>query len=141
VNLPADAPNGSLEVGSFKITGDVKIMSPGAANPGEVEAPVAASGLTLNWDDDSGEDFYGIEVFDSFGARIWGNAPSTTIEPVVKAAKNTESLAYGGPALTPGGTYQWRITSYACKVSATPCTSLDPIASSENLRGIFEVAR
>ena len=126
---------------SFSITGDVKIFSPGAATPGIVEEPVAATGLTLNWDDDSGEDFYGIEMFDSFGERIWGNAPSITVEPTVKAPKNTSSLAYTGPALTPGQTYQWRITSYACNVAGNPCTSLDPIASSENLRGIFEVAQ
>ena len=141
VNLPTDAPGGSLDVGSFKITGDVRVVSPGAATPGQTEAPVATAGLTFRWDDDSGEDFYGIEVFDAFGARLWGSEPSKTVEPTVKAAKNTTSLPYAGPALIPGGTYQWRITSYKCNVSQNPCTDLDPISSSENLRGIFSVAQ
>ncbi len=139
INLPADAPGGTLAVGSFKVTGDVGIMSPGSGAPGE--APVAAAGLMLRWEDDSSEDFYGLEVLDAFGERIWGNAPSFTVEPAVKSDKNTSSIAYAGPALLPGQTYQWRVTSYQCKVSSTPCTMMEAIASSENLRGVFEIAR
>jgi len=138
INLPADAPGGMLATGSFKVTGDVGIVGPGTGALEEL--PVAAAGLTLRWMDDSSEDFYGIEVFDAFGTRIWGSASSRTVEPVVKSAKNTSSIAYGGPALTPGQVYQWRITSYQCKVTAVPCTMMDAIAYSENLRGVFQIA-
>jgi hypothetical protein len=138
VNLPADAPGGTLAVGTFKITGDVGIVAPGTGAPDE--APVPAAGLTLRWMDDSGEDFYGISMTDAYGVRIWGSAPSTTVEPTVKADKNATSIAYTGPALTPGQTYWWRVDSYKCLNNQTPCTLMKEISTSEDLRGVFDVA-
>lgn len=120
----------------------MKIISPGNNPP--AESPVSPAGLTLQWEDDSGEDLYAIEVFNAFGERIWGSDASVvSVCPAVSSPKNTSSLAYGGPALTPGATYQWRVTSLTSDL--TPCppgemAKLVPISRSENLRGIFTIA-
>lgn len=142
IELPQDASGGVLDVGSFKITGDVAIVSPGKDPLSQ--PPVPATGLILEWEDDSGEDVYGIEVFDAFGDRIWGSDASVlTTCPAVSAPKNTSQIAYAGPALEAGATYQWRVTSYTSTVttcSPGTATTLVPISRSENLRGIFTVA-
>jgi hypothetical protein len=60
---------------SFKITGSLDVMSPGAEGAEEVDGnPV------FSWVDDSGEDRYHIQVFDTFGAMIWEdpNIPSSS---------------------------------------------------------------
>jgi hypothetical protein len=137
ITLPTDAPGGTLDVGTFKVTGDVAIQSPGR-NDAPGEPAVSATGLTFRWEDDSSESFYGLELFDAYGARIWGSEPSTTVRPVVEVASNTSQRAYDGPALTAGQTYQWRVTSYKCNTNT--CTTFKPISRSENLRGIFTVA-
>ncbi len=135
ITLPDDAPGGTLDVGAFKITGAVDLNSPGKELN---EAPIPAAGLTFDWVDDAGEDFYSVEVFDAFGTRIWGADPISTstggTEPTF-VARNVHTLVYAGPALDPGATYQWRVTSY----TNTPVQK--PISRSENLRGIFTIAR
>lgn len=140
VTLPQDAVNGVLATGSFKVTGDVGIVSPGK-NDAPGEPAVSAAGLTFTWQDDSSEDFYGLELFDAYGTRIWGSEPSTTVRPAVEAAKNVASKAYDGPALTPGQTYQWRVTSWSACTSSCNGALYKPISRSENLRGIFTVAQ
>ncbi|WP_120624228.1 carboxypeptidase-like regulatory domain-containing protein [Corallococcus sicarius] len=139
ITLPADAPSGSLDVGTFKVTGDVSIVSPGRDDVPN-EPGVAAAGLTFRWEDDSSETFYGLELFDAYGSRIWGSEPSTTLMPAVQAPKNATSKAYDGPALLTGQTYQWRITSWSNCTSNCNGALYKPISRSENLRGIFTVA-
>ncbi|WP_158623289.1 carboxypeptidase-like regulatory domain-containing protein [Corallococcus sp. CA053C] len=139
ITLPKDASSGSLDVGTFKVTGDVGIVSPGRDDVPN-EAAVAAAGLTFRWEDDSSENFYGLELFDAYGTRIWGSEPSTTLMPTVQAAKNATSKAYDGPALTAGQTYQWRITSWTNCTNNCNGALYKPISRSENLRGIFTVA-
>jgi hypothetical protein len=76
---------------------------------------------TFTWVDDSSEDRYAITVFDSFGNIAWeGGTP-----------KSVTTLTYGGPALTPGMYYQFRVASIK-----DPSTV---ISRSEDLKGVFFV--
>src|SRR5262249_17778233 len=70
---------------TFKVTGALAVMSPGAMT---AEAVTAAP--TLMWADDSGEDQYLVEVFDAFGQNVW----MTTIPGV---SGGQPSVAYAGP--------------------------------------------
>jgi sarcosine oxidase gamma subunit len=108
---------------SFKITGALDVVSPGNA-----DVPTEVTGTpTLIWDDDSSEDYYTVEVFDSFGNIVWSdpNVPGVSGSPTV-------SVVYGGPALTPGHTYQFRATSWR-NTNSGP----SPISSTEDLRGVM----
>jgi len=98
----------------FKVTGALDIVSPGATGPEMVTAAP-----TFTWLDDSSEDRYAITVFDSFGKIVWEGG---TLKSVV-------TLAYGGPALTPGMYYQFRVASIK-----DPSTV---ISRSEDLKGVF----
>jgi hypothetical protein len=91
-------------------------MTPGADVAEEVTGTP-----TFAWADDSSEDQYLVEVFDSFGQLVWSmTAPSVS--------GGMPSLAYAGPALQPGVYYQWRVTS-----SKGTCN----LSRSEDLRGVF----
>lgn len=101
---------------SFKLTGAVEILAPGADGPEEVEGtPV------FRWVDDSSEDRYDLVVHDALGQTIWTHSePSGNRDPMV---------SYGGPALESGMHYQLTIRSIK-----------DPdeeLSRSENLRGVF----
>ena len=105
---------------SFKVTGALAVMSPGA----DMAEPLTAA-PTFTWADDSSEDQYLVEVFDAFGQNVW---MATT--PGVSGGM--PSLAYAGPALKPGMYYQWRVTS-SKKAATTACE----LSRSEDLRGVF----
>jgi hypothetical protein len=108
---------------SFKITGALGVVSPGAG-----DAPSEVSGTpTLIWMDDSSEDYYTVEVFDSFGNIVWSDPGVPGV-----SGSSTVSVVYGGPALEPGRTYQFRALSWR---DATGGAS--PISSTEDLRGIM----
>jgi hypothetical protein len=107
---------------AFKVTGALAVMTPGA----DMAEPVTGA-PTFTWADDSSEDQYLVEVFDSFGQLIW---MMTT--PGVSGG--TPSLAYSGPALQPGMYYQWRVTSAKQKVGGGGECEL---SRSEDLRGVF----
>jgi hypothetical protein len=106
----------TIDVGSFKITDPVEIMGPDA-NAEISETP------TFTWLAYPQTDHYMVEVFDSQGNLLWqlNDIPRST------------SLAYGGPALTAGSYYQWRITSFAQSSN----TSSRPVSQSEDLRGVW----
>ena len=111
-------PGTAMPLPSFKITGALAVISPGAADVPDV----AAAPVTFKWQDDSSEDAYTLDVFDSHGAEVWGpiNLPSVSGGNV--------TAAYGGPALTGGQYYQFRATSMKKGV---------PISQTEDLRGVF----
>jgi hypothetical protein len=99
---------------SFKVTGSVDIVGPGAM------APEAISGMpTFTWLDDSSEDRYVVKVFDSFGNVVWESG----------TPKSVVTLTYGGPALTASMYYQFRVESIK-----DPATV---ISRSEDLKGVF----
>jgi len=108
--------------GTFKVTGALAVMSPGAT---QAEAVTAAP--TLTWADDASEEHYVVEVFDAFGQRVW----TTTISGV---SGGTPAVAYGGP-MTPGMYYQFRVTSTKTNGASTTCE----LSRTEDLRGVFYV--
>jgi hypothetical protein len=108
----------TVDAGTFKITDPVNIIGP--------DANEKLTGMpTFTWTAYPQTDHYKIDVFDAQGDPIWSqdNIP------------RSESLAYGGPALTAGGYYQWRITSFAVAGGATTSR---PISQSEDLRGVWQ---
>lgn len=116
---------GTVEVpSSFKITGALAVMGPGADGPETITEPP-----TLRWADDSSEDHYEVVVFDALGHEVWKDAmvPGVT-------GNATVEIPYGGPALTPGMAYQFRATSFRDKPMVTA------IARTEDLRGVFVFA-
>jgi hypothetical protein len=112
----------SVEAPSFKITGALDVIAPGAEGPDEVTGtPV------FSWVDDSGEDGYHIEVFDTFGEMIWE-------DPFIdKFTGSDPEVPYGGPPLESGMYYQFRATSYD--------TNGRLLSRTEDLKGVFFVLR
>jgi hypothetical protein len=81
----------SVEAPSFKITGSLDVISPGAEGAEEVDGnPV------FSWVDDSGEDRYHIQVFDTFGELIWE-------DPNIPSSSGSDpEVPYAGPPLDSG---------------------------------------
>jgi hypothetical protein len=108
----------SVEAPSFKITGSLDVIAPGAEGAEEVTGtPV------FSWVDDSGEDRYLIEVFDTFGELIWSDAA------VPGSSGSDPEVVYAGPALESGMYYQFRVTSFDVNDR--------PLARTEDLKGVF----
>ncbi|MDP2270643.1 MAG: hypothetical protein Q8N23_13475 [Archangium sp.] len=101
---------------AFKVTAAVGLISPGKDG---VEDTTATP--TFRWETHSNADAYVLRVFDGLGNELW---------QVAIADKATVSLAYGGPALTAGQFYQWRVTAIR---------RLFPTSQTEELRGLFRV--
>ena len=108
----------SVEAPSFKITGSLDVISPGAEGAEEVDGnPV------FSWVDDSGEDRYHIQVFDTFGELIWE-------DPNIPSSSGSDpEVPYAGPPLDAGMYYQFRVTSFD--------TNDRPLARTEDLKGVF----
>ena len=107
---------------SFKVTEALAIAAPGKEGPEAVtEKP------TLEWADDSSEDWYDVYVYDAFGDEVW----SSLMVPGVSGS-DTVSVDYEGP-LDPGMYYQFRVTSWRQPGKGDPA----PISSTEDLRGVF----
>jgi len=110
---------------SFKITGALAIMSPGA------DQPEAMSGAPmLRWADDSSEDWYEVRVYDAFGKEVWSD-----LHVVGQSGTSEISVKYAGP-MDSGMYYQFRVTSWRMPGGKAPA----PIAATEDLRGVFFVA-
>jgi hypothetical protein len=108
----------SVEAPSFKVTGSLDVIMPGAEGPEEVTGTPAFS-----WVDDSGEDRYHIDVFDTFGEIIWS-------DPNVPGSSGSDpEVTYGGPALESGMFYQFRVTSFDGNDR--------PLSMTEDLKGVF----
>lgn len=102
-------------VEGFKVTEALEIFAPGATAAEEVTgAP------TFRFADDSSEDEYFIEVFDSFGTLVWDTS--------IVGQSADPSVLYEGPALQAGMYYQFRATSIKDTV---------PLSRTEDLRGVF----
>ena len=106
----------------FKITGALAIMDPGAM----AAQPITGT-PTFSWADDSGEDQYVLDVFDAYGQNVW----NTTMPGV---SGGTPTMVYGGPALSTGMYYQFRVTSTAQKNGGTTQCAL---SRTEDLKGVF----
>lgn len=108
----------SVEAPSFKITGALDVISPGAEGPEEVSGtPV------FSWVDDSGEDRYEIEVYDAFGEVVWN-------DPDIPGSSGSDpQVEYAGDPLESGMFYQFRVTSID--------TNGRPLSRTEDLKGVF----
>jgi hypothetical protein len=108
----------SVEAPSFKITGSLDVLSPGAEGAEGVDAtPV------FSWVDDSGEDRYEIQVFDTFGETIWSDAN------IPGSSGSDPEVPYAGPPLEAGMFYQFRVTSFDINDR--------PLSRTEDLKGVF----
>jgi len=108
----------TVEAPSFKITGSLDVIALGAEGAEEV------SGNPLfSWVDDSGEDRYHIQVFDTFGEMIWEDTE------ILGSSGSDPEVPYAGPALDSGMYYQFRVTSFD--------TNDRPLSRTEDLKGVF----
>ena len=110
---------------SFKVTGALAIVSPGAMQPEAVN-----SAPMLQWKDDSSEDWYEVRVYDAFGAEVWRD-----LKVPGQSGGGNVSLRYAGP-MEVGMYYQFRVTSWRSPGNKAAA----PISASEDLRGVFYVA-
>ena len=101
---------------TFKITGALDVIDPGAMG-----ASMVTGTPSFSWVDDSGEDTYLVQLFDSYGEMVW-------MKSIPGVSSGTPVVAYDGPALTAGMFYQFRTTSLkgTCALSRT-----------EDLKGVF----
>lgn len=107
---------------SFKVTEALTIVGPGTDGPEAVD-----SLPTLEWADDSSEDWYDVYVYDAFGDEVW-----SSIEIPGVSGSDTVAVEYDGP-LDPGMYYQFRVTSWRQPGGGDPA----PISTTEDLRGVF----
>jgi hypothetical protein len=122
VTVTIDPAAGDTDVSladSFKITEALAVVSPGAERPEMVSAAP-----TLEWADDSSEDFYTVEVYNAYGDLVWDN-DGQQVDRVT--GSDTVSIDYGGPT-EPGMYYQFRVKSRKGD---------SPISATEDLRGVF----
>lgn len=104
---------------SFKVTGAMRIHSPGA---GDVLEETSAT-PTFSFPAYSSAKSYVIKVFDTFGTVAW--------ETTVISTSGDVSVPYAGEALRSGSVYQWRVTALG--------NAGNPISQSEDLKGVFRV--
>jgi len=122
VTVKMAAPGTAVTLGdSFKVTGALAVISPGAEDAEAVTDPP-----TFQWVDDSSEDYYSLVVYDSYGNKVWDqpNLP--------KVSGGNVSVKYGGPKLEKGLYYQFRATSWR-DAGGMP----GPISKTEDLLGVF----
>ncbi len=107
---------------TFKVTEALATVEPG------VDEPEAVDGKpTLEWADDSSEDWYEIRVFNAFGDLVWEPEDIPSV-----SGSETVSIQYEGP-LDPGMYYQFRVSSWRQPGGQTAA----PISTTEDLRGVF----
>ncbi len=120
IEVPVSSPLSISQ--TFKLTGALAVTEPGALGATLVET----ANPTFRWVDDSGEDQYVVELFDSYGQRVW-----TKTMPGVSGT--SPSMLYDGPALTSGMYYQFRVTSTASNGGGDVCNK----SRTEDLKGMF----
>jgi hypothetical protein len=122
VKVKMAAPGAAIPLSSsFKVTDALQIKGPGSK-----EAEAVSDPPTFTWVDDSSEEFYSIDVYDSYGNKVWEN-------PMVPSVSGGDvTLQYGGPKLEKGLYYQFRVTSFR-----SPGGKVGPISKTEDLLGVF----
>lgn len=108
---------------SFKITGALEVMAPGA-----LAAEMITEAPTFKWVDDSAEDQYLVELFDAFGRLVW-------MKTMPGVSGGQPSMVYDGDPLLSGMYYQFRVTSSATGggQNPQPCNR----SRTEDLKGVF----
>ena len=87
---------------SFKVTGALGVVGPGADGPEEVTGTP-----TFEFDDDSSEDRYEVVVHNALGEEMWRDDQIPGV-----SGSATVTVEYGGPELTPGMYYRFQATSW-----------------------------
>jgi len=127
VSVTVPAGGGTVPLSeSFKITGALKVISPGASG---IET-ISAAEPTFVWEDDSSEEGYELRVFDALGNKVHENLNV----PSVSGGTNV-SYTWAGAGLTAGMIYQFRALSWRAKKAGAGRTS---ISATEDLLGVFE---
>src|SRR5262249_53145151 len=103
----------TVDAGQFKVTGPVEMIGPDAN-------AIIMGPPTFTWMAYASSGLYRLNVFDSQGNQIWTMDTSAT------------SLAYGGPPLTVGGFYQWRLIAFHATDTSRQ------ISMTEDLRGVWQ---
>lgn len=116
--LRVSVKGATVSAGNFKVTEALEVVSPGAD-----AAEIVKGTPTFTWKDDSNEDAYVVEVFDSFGEKLWEDVNVPSVQ-----GQATVSVEYAGPPLTKGSYYQFRATSMKKGT---------PQSRTEDLRGVF----
>jgi hypothetical protein len=123
LTVPAASGARTIDISSsFKVTGALAVIFPGATEPEAVTEP-----LTFEWEDDSSEDAYHVVVYDAFGREVWRRDDV----PGFSGGGNP-SVAYDGDPLVSGMYYQFRVTSLRSGGTV-------PISMTEDLLGVFHL--
>jgi hypothetical protein len=114
---------------SFKVTGSLAVLSPGA--DGIEELPAGA--IDLSWADDSSENGYELRVYDAFGTLVHEDA-------MIPSKSGTDKVSYtlDGASFVPGMLYQFRVWSWRMTAKQMKRSY---ISASEDLRGVFQIRR
>lgn len=106
---------------AFKVTGAVRMIGPGAA--GASQGVEVVEGVpTFRWEAYPSAKDHLVELFDTFGNKVWEGRTAGT------------SLPYdGAEELVTGSPYLWRATAFG--------NAGNPIAMTEDLLGVFTVAQ
>jgi hypothetical protein len=112
---------------SFKVTGSLAVLSPGADHVEELPAGT----IDVSWADDSSENGYELRVYDAFGTLVHENA-------MIPSASGSDKVSYAlnGSNFVPGMLYQVRIWSWRMTKAKRSY-----ISASEDLRGVFQIRR
>ncbi len=132
-------PSDTAKTLDFDVTGAITIVGP--TDPEGLLYPVMVSGLTptFKWNKYSSAKEYILEVFNGNGKRIWGGYTNSGQVRHTQVVGDSASYNFDGSATEPlkaGGIYSWKV--YADKSANVDIQGL--ISSSEDLRGIFQVA-
>lgn len=112
-----------VDAGSFKVTGALDVVSPGATGLEVVDTATP----TLTWAKDPSVEAYELRVFDAFGNLVFEN-----LDVPDPRGGSTVEYVYDGPALEDGMIYQFRVVSLAL-------VSRNPRSTTEDLLGLFRV--
>ncbi len=107
---------------AFKVTDAITVVGPGA----DALEVVTSATPTFTWAKYPSTDQYELFVYDSLGNEL-------DAQTVAASGGGNASLTYAGEPLVPGGIYQWKV--YAKDGGGTR------ISASEDLRGVFQLAR
>ena len=108
---------------SFKVTGALDVLAPGADGAEEVTLSPSFS-----WVDDSSEDQYDVVVVDSFANVIWS-------EQMTGVSGGNVEVPYAGSDLQTASYYQFRVISSRSTGGGSRCE----ISTTEDLEGVFFV--
>lgn len=112
---------------SFKVTGALDIVSPGASGL----EPVPAGVNNLIWNDDSSEDGYELRVYDGLGNVVHEDRQVARV-----TGSTTVQYALDTTSFVSGMLYQFRVVSFRERQGGRTY-----ISASEDLKGVFQTTR